>query len=78
MACRSGKKWFIGGIDSEKRDKAIALNLDFRTEGKSYTARLIADGVDGKIFAASEIAVKKGDQLTVKMLSAGGFSVVVE
>lgn len=78
MARRSGEKWFIGGINGEKADKAITLNLDFLADGKSYTAKIITDGTDSKSFAASQTSVKKGDQLPVKMLPAGGFSVVIE
>ena len=78
LARRSGEKWFIGGINGEMTDKAIILDLDFLPEGKSYTAKMITDGVDGKSFIANEISVKKGDRLPVKMLDAGGFSAVVE
>ena len=78
MARRSGEKWFIGGINGEMTEKAITLDLDFLTEGKSYTAKMITDGVDGKSFIANEITVKKGDRLPVKMLPAGGFSTIVE
>ena len=78
MARRSGEKWFIGGINGEMADKAITLDLDFLPEGKSYTAKMITDGIDGKSFIANEISVKKGDRLPVKMLSAGGFSAIVE
>lgn len=78
MARRSGEKWFIGGINGEMAEKAITLDLDFLTEGKSYTAKMITDGADGKSFLANEISVKKGDRLPVKMLPAGGFSAVVE
>ena len=78
IARRSGEKWFIGGINGEMADKAITLSLDFLTEKKSYTIKVIADGADGKSFAFTEISVKKGDQLPVKMLPAGGFSAVVE
>src|SRR5665647_3352834 len=78
MARRSGEKWFIGGINGEMAEKAITLDFDFLTEGKSYTAKMITDGADGKSFLANEISVKKGDRLPVKMLPAGGFSAVVE
>jgi len=78
MARRSGQRWFIGGINGEQTEKAISLNLDFLTDGKSYTAKLITDGADSKTFAAKEIPVKKGEKLPVKMLSAGGFSAVIE
>lgn len=78
MARRSGEKWFIGGINGEMAEKAITLDLDFLTEGKSYTAKMITDGADGKSFTANKISVKKGDRLPVKMLPAGGFSAVVE
>ena len=78
MARRSGEKWLIGGINGEKKDKAVSLNLDFLSEGKSYSAKLITDGADGKSFAESTMTAKKGDQLPVKMLPCGGFSVVME
>lgn len=78
MARRSGSKWFIGGINGEKIGKEISLNLDFLTEGKSYTAKLITDGSDSKSFASSTVTVKKGNHLPVKMLACGGFTIVVE
>ena len=78
MARRSGEKWLIGGINGEKNEKSISLNLDFLREGKTYSAKLITDGADGKSFATSTMTVKKGDQLPVKMLPCGGFSVIME
>lgn len=78
IARRAAEKWFIGGINGEKTNKEISLNLDFLGEGKSYTAKLITDGADGKTFGSSSVTVKRGDRLPVKMLSCGGFSIVVE
>ena len=77
MARRSGDKWFVGGINGEKKSKEIVLTLDFLKAGRTYTAKIIGDGDNDKSFNYKEIKVKKGDKFPVKMISCGGFSIVV-
>jgi len=77
MARRSGNKWFLGGINGEKKSKEIVLTLDFLKSGKTYTAKLIADGEDSKSFFNKEFQIKKGDRFPIKMLPCGGFTLVI-
>ena len=78
MARRSGEKWFLGGINGEKKNKEIVLTLDFLGMGRTYTAKLIVDGDDYKSLNYKEIQVKKGDKFPVKMLPCGGFTLVMK
>ncbi|MEI6138508.1 MAG: glycoside hydrolase family 97 catalytic domain-containing protein [Mariniphaga sp.] len=78
MARRSGDKWFIGGINGEKKNKEINLNFDFLKSGRNYTAKLITDGDNDKSFNYKEIYVKKSDKLPVMMLPCGGFTIVMK
>ena len=51
IARRKGAEWYIGGINSGRRDKVQNLKFDFLLEGKSYKLTLIADGEHDKTFS---------------------------
>ena len=73
IARRKGAEWYIGGINSGRRDKVQNLKFDFLLEGKSYKLTLIADGEHDKTFSTQYMVVDKSSLIDVKMLKLGGF-----
>jgi hypothetical protein len=73
MARKSGKKWYIGGINGE--DKAKKLTLDLTKFG-AKTANLITDGNENLSFMQSKIELKDNTELSLKPF--GGFIIVIE
>ena len=73
MARKSGKKWYIGGINGE--DKAKTLTLDLSKFG-AKTANLITDGNENLSFMQSKIELKDNTELSLKPF--GGFILVIE
>lgn len=75
IARRSGKKWFIAGINAQTSAQRISLNLaDF---GKS-NAKLVSDGKDAFSFQIENIAISKTSVKDLEMKPAGGFLVAIE
>ncbi len=73
MARKKGADWYIGGLNSGRRDKVQNLKFDFLPEGASYKLTLIADGEHDKSFSTKYIVVNKSSSIDVKMLRLGGF-----
>lgn len=78
LARRSGKRWYVGGINGEKTPKDWSLPLAFLTRGKSYRVKLMTDGEQATGFSQRDLTVKGGDSLPVRVLPAGGFVAVIE
>ncbi|WP_421891917.1 glycoside hydrolase family 97 protein [Marinoscillum sp.] len=72
--------WFVGGFTDEN-PKPYTLKLDFLEAGKAYTARVYRDAEDTDYVTNPtaidivELEVKKGDEIPVNMVAAGGFAV---
>ncbi|MCX6327592.1 MAG: glycoside hydrolase family 97 protein [Bacteroidia bacterium] len=80
MARRSADDWFIGSMtNSYARD--LEISLDFLEPGK-YKMVSFADapdsGIDATKLVKSEIIVKKGDKIKIKMAPGGGFAAYLE
>jgi hypothetical protein len=71
MARRSGKTWYIGGINGQNEKKSVTVDLSFIGKVKGT---LITDGPN-RTFAAKAVDVGK---LEVEMLPHGGFVIVVK
>ena len=79
VAKRSGDRWFIGGMTSERKDPLILdIKLDFLPEGKSFTLTSFEDGVNADLQAMHYVKntkeVSKDDSITVKMMRNGGYA----
>lgn len=74
IARRKDANWFIGGINSGKKEKVQHLKFDFLPEGKTFKLTLIADGNHDKAFSTQYLVVDKASSIDVKMLSLGGFA----
>jgi alpha-glucosidase len=72
VARRSGKRWYVAGINSENNAKTVSLGLGFT--GKAGKALMLKDGADRYGFYSASVAVPK----KVQMAAYGGFVLVIE
>jgi hypothetical protein len=66
--------WYIGGLNSEDKEKEQILNLDFLQDGVKYKLTLIADGEHDRDFSTQYFIVDKADSIKVNLLRRGGFA----
>jgi sialate O-acetylesterase len=72
MARRSGRLWYIGGLNGEDRPQDMELHFDFLGDGM-YDLELMGDGGTGKAFRDTTMTVRKGSVVPVNCLARGGF-----
>ncbi len=77
IARRSGASWYVAGISSLKDAKEIELDLSF-IEIPNANYVLIQDGSDSKSFNSITKPFNKAEKIKVKMLTYGGFAMVVK
>jgi len=73
MARQKGDSWYLGGINSERREKTQTVKFDFLPEGIKYKLTLITDGKHDKDFSTQYLVVDKSSSVEVKSLRRGGF-----
>jgi alpha-glucosidase len=77
---RSGKEWFIGSMTNSEA-RTLDVTLDFLGEGK-YKLIAFEDAPDADVNAEKAVrtakTVKKGDVVTIKMVSGGGYAAWIE
>lgn len=78
MARKKGDNWYIGGLNSDFREKNQNLNLNFLAEDSTYKLTLISDGEHDKKFTIKIFTVTKKSSFAVKMLRNGGFAAYLE
>jgi len=71
LARRSGKTWYIAGINGENIEKALIFNLPFIKEGQIGT--IITDGDDNRSFSTREMTIVPGKQIELSIRGNGGF-----
>lgn len=75
IAKKSGKDWFMG-VMTNSQARELNIRLDFLDEG-NYEAHLFQDAADSDTNAENieiqKMQMKKNKQITVKMVSGGGF-----
>jgi alpha-glucosidase len=74
IARQKGDAWYVGGINSENKEKSKTINFDFLKAGEKYKLTLLADGKHDKIFLTQYLVVDKTSKIDVKMLRRGGFA----
>ena len=72
IARRSGRSWYIGGLNGEGQSRALELSFGFLGRGE-YDLELISDGDTDKGFARKTLTVKKDSRVSVDCLPRGGF-----
>ena len=71
VARRKGSDWWVSGISVNER--SCRLKLDFLEEGTSYTAYIYRDGSCRSDLKFEKKQVTKGNTITIKEISEGGF-----
>lgn len=71
VARRKGNDWWIAGINVSER--TCKVKLDFLEEGTTYTAYIYRDGSCRSDLKFEKKKVEKGQTLSIKELSEGGF-----
>lgn len=72
FARRSGKDWFVGGLNGQTAAQSYELDLSFLGDGV-YSLSLITDGKEPRTIASETRTVRKSDRVRVAMLPRGGF-----
>jgi alpha-glucosidase len=72
FARRSGKTWFVGGLNGQETAQAYELDLSFLGDGE-YTLDLITDGRQPRTIESASRKVRRTDRVPVSMLPRGGF-----
>ncbi|MBR4644854.1 MAG: glycoside hydrolase family 97 catalytic domain-containing protein [Bacteroidaceae bacterium] len=75
VARRKGSDWWVSGISVSER--TCRAKLDFLEEGITYTAYIYRDGTCRTDLKFEKKQVKKGNTLSIKELSEGGFLVQI-
>lgn len=75
LARRSGSRWYIAGINGEKNERKISLDLN--EFGKSK-ATLFTDGTDGELFSKTVLNTKSQSKCELSLNANGGFVMVLE
>jgi len=71
LARRSGKTWYIAGINGENVEKILRLDLPFLNDNQ--TATIITDGDDNRSFSTRDITIVPGKKIELTIRGNGGF-----
>jgi hypothetical protein len=77
IARRSGKKWYVGGLNGQDNARSLSLKLDF-IDRPNAKISIIKDGRDDLSFDTAGQTVRKGQTITIPCLPRGGFVAVIE
>lgn len=75
IARRSGNRWYIAGINGEKNEKKISLDLSAFKKSK---ATLFSDGTGDELFSKTVLSTKSQDKCELSLNPNGGFVMVLE
>lgn len=75
------EKWYVGGMTNwNARD--YELDFSFLPAGKSFTAKILKDGVNaakqGDDYTISKISVNQSSKEKIQLAPGGGFAVIIE
>lgn len=75
------EKWYVGGMTNwDARD--YVLDFSFLPAGKSFTAKILKDGVNaakqGDDYTISKISVNQSSKERIQLAPGGGFAVIIE
>jgi hypothetical protein len=75
IARRSGSRWYVCGINGEKTEKNLILDLSYL---KIRKGTMIADGTGPLSFQTKEINLSPTGQVNVSMKGSGGFVIIFQ
>jgi hypothetical protein len=75
LARRSGKTWYVAGINGEPAAKTVEFALAFAGKAGSWNALVIADGDSDRTFKTTTSTHAPADKITVAVRGHGGFVV---
>lgn len=75
IARRSGNRWYIAGINGEKNEKKINLDLSVFKKNK---ATLFTDGANGELFSKTILNTSTKKKSDIMLNGNGGFVMVLE
>ncbi|SEN42476.1 Glycosyl-hydrolase 97 C-terminal, oligomerisation [Chitinophaga rupis] len=75
IARRSGKRWYVAGINGEKDERKIALDL---TSFRKNQATLFTDGTKDELFSKTVLNTAKQKKLDLTLNANSGFVMVLE
>ncbi len=77
LARKKGGNWYVGCINGEEKEKVLTIDFSFLPDGE-FESELIKDGANGKSFAYENKLVTASSKQEVKVLSNGGFAMVLK
>lgn len=75
IARKSGNRWYIAGINGEKDEKKINLNI---ASFKKRKATLFTDGTNGELFSKAMLNAAKQTKYDITLNAKSGFVMVLE
>jgi hypothetical protein len=78
LARQKGNTWYIGGLNSENKEKIKPINFNFLQDGLQYKLTLIADGKHDRDFLTRYLIVDKTSTVDIKLLRRGGFAAILK
>jgi alpha-glucosidase len=75
VARRSGNRWYIAGINGDKNEKKINLDL---TSFKKNKVTLFTDGTGSELFSKAVLNAAKQNKYDITLNANGGFVMVLE
>ncbi|NLT51640.1 MAG: glycoside hydrolase family 97 protein [Ignavibacteria bacterium] len=78
LARRKADNWFIGGMNSEDKEKTLTFNFPFLENGVKYKLTLIADSEHDKDLAIDYSVIDNSGSVKVKVLRRGGFAAILK
>lgn len=76
MARKSGSVWYVAGINGDTTEKEINFALPFTKQ--DISGSLYTDGDTSRSFSKSDLKIKKGEKIKLKIKPLGGFVLKVE
>ncbi len=73
VARRSGSQWYVCGINGEKNEKRLEIDLSFLRNKKG---NFIGDGTAPALFESKQINIPASGKVTINMKDEGGFVMV--
>jgi hypothetical protein len=75
IARKTGSRWYVCGINGEKTEKELVLDLSFLGIKKGS---MITDGQEQLSFQSKEVNLSEAGKVTIRIKGEGGFVMVFQ